>query len=281
MRRKSSVTGAKTYLTRRAVLSGLTAGAGLAGVISRVGVSALAQTPVPSKKTFLLVHGAWHGGWCYSPVEKYLTSKGHKVLRPTLTGLAERSHLLNRNVTLDTHIADIVNLINWEDLENVVLCGHSYGGWVIGGVAERLLPKISSIVFLDAYLPENRRAFVDSLPNATRRAVRILARDGALSIPPPPAKAFKLTGSQRIWVDSKLTPQPIWTWLQKARVTGALYRVPKKTYVWASKFNSAAFKRIYTRLGSDPSWRTYEMPASHDLMIDMPERLAEILMEAA
>ncbi|MDH3242695.1 MAG: alpha/beta hydrolase [Alphaproteobacteria bacterium] len=273
------MTRAITQVSRRSVLAGLAAGAGLGAVMPAI--PAPARAAAPKKHVFLLVHGAWHGGWSYGPVERYLAGDGHRVLRPTLTGLAERSHLLDGDITLDTHITDIVNLIQWENLENVVLCGHSYGGWVIGGVAERLLPRISSIVFLDAYIPQDGRAFVDSLPRATRTAVRRLARQGALSIPPPPARTFKLNTAHLAWVDSKLTAQPIRTWLQQIRVTGAQYRVPKKTYIRASGFNSPAFRDIHARLKRNPAWRTYEMPCGHDAMIDMPERLAEILAEVA
>lgn len=243
--------------------------------------SFVARAVAPSKKTFLLVHGAWHGGWCYSLVDNVLTAKGHKVFRPTLTGLGERSHLLSKNVTLDTHIADVVNLIEWENLNDVVLCGHSYGGWVIGGVVERVLPRISSIVFLDAYIPENGRAFIDVFPRKTRIAIKTLLRNGAVSIPPPSIRSYGLTAPLQAWVESKLTPQPIHTWVQKITLSGALNRVPKKTYIWASRRGHSPFRVTYTRLKSRPSWRTYRIPSGHDAMIEMPERLAEILLQAA
>lgn len=271
----------KINVGRRTVLAGLAAGAGLGVIMPSLHCPAPARAAVSKKRVFLLVHGAWHGGWCYGPVEKYLAAGRHQVFRPTLSGLADRSHLLNGNITLDTHINDIVNLIKWENLENVVLCGHSYGGWVIGGVAERLLPRISSIVFLDAFIPQDRRAFIDCLDRRTRIAVKNLARTGVLSIPPPPSKAFKLNEAQQAWVDSKLTAQPIHTWLQKIHVTGAQYRVPKKTYIRASRFNSPALREIHARLKRNRAWMTYEMPCGHDAMIDMPELLAEILLEVA
>ena len=273
---------AKTSVTRRSVLTGMAAGAGLGSVTAVMRPSPLARAAAATSKTFLLVHGAWHGGWCYSLVDEVLMAKGHKVLRPSLTGLADRSHLLSKDVTLNTHITDIVNLIEWENLDNVVLCGHSYGGWVIGGVAERVLPRISSNVYLDAFIPENRHAFIDSLPRDSRNAISDLLRKGTVSIPPPPATAFKLKDEHLAWVESKLTPQPIRTWLQKIKlISGAQGRVPKKTYIWASDHNYPAFRDIYTRLKSTPSWRTYQMPSGHDAMIDMPERLAEILQEVA
>jgi pimeloyl-ACP methyl ester carboxylesterase len=108
--------------------------------------------------TFVLVHGAWHGGWCWRRVADLLTRQGHRVFTPTLTGLGERSHLLNSAIDLETHITDVVNVFRWENIENAVLCGHSYGGWVISGVAEALeslAVPLAAIVFLDAHLPEN------------------------------------------------------------------------------------------------------------------------------
>jgi pimeloyl-ACP methyl ester carboxylesterase len=110
-------------LTRRAVLASAGAGAGVAAL---GGTPALAQTG--QRKTFVLVHGAWHGGWCWRRVSDLLEKQGHKVFAPTMTGLGERSHLLRKDINLDTHITDIVNVFKWEDLNNVCLVAHSYGG---------------------------------------------------------------------------------------------------------------------------------------------------------
>jgi pimeloyl-ACP methyl ester carboxylesterase len=107
------------------------------------------------QKTFVLVHGAWHGGWCWRRVADILIKAGHRVYTPTLTGLGERSHLAHGNINLSTHVTDVVNVLKWERLEGVVLCGHSYGGFVISGVAEKMQDAIASIVFLDALVPEH------------------------------------------------------------------------------------------------------------------------------
>jgi pimeloyl-ACP methyl ester carboxylesterase len=134
--------------TRRTVLASASVGAGAAAL---GGTPALAQTGQP--KTFVLVHGAWHGGWCWRRVADRLRHDGHAVFTPTLTGLGERSHLLQPGIDLATHVADVVNLMQWERLSEVVLCGHSYGGFVISGVAEQMSAAIRAIVFLDAFLP--------------------------------------------------------------------------------------------------------------------------------
>src|SRR6185295_8288735 len=105
--------------------------------------------------TYVLVHGAWHGAWCWKRVAKMLRGKGHDVFAPTLTGVGERSHLLRPDVNLDTHIMDVVNEIKWQELSNVVLVGHSYGGMVISGVAEKAAKAIASFVMLDAFHSDN------------------------------------------------------------------------------------------------------------------------------
>src|SRR5881394_367924 len=120
-------------ITRRGVLASAGAGAGVAALGS---ASAKAQTN--TRKTFVLVHGAWHGGWCWRRVADLLQKQGHKVFTPTMTGLGERSHLIDAKVNLATHITDIVNVIKWEGLRDIVLVGHSYGGCIISGVAEQM-----------------------------------------------------------------------------------------------------------------------------------------------
>jgi pimeloyl-ACP methyl ester carboxylesterase len=132
--------GSRFMITRPDVLA-----AGTATLSAHLSPAA-AQT---AQKTFVLVHGAWHGGWCWCRVVDLLQARGHKVFAPTLTGLGERSHLLDAKVDLTMHVTDIVNLIKWERLNDIVLVGHSYGGMVITGVAERMGSTISSISVLD------------------------------------------------------------------------------------------------------------------------------------
>src|SRR6478736_3621992 len=118
--------------------------------------------------TFVLVHGAWRGSWCWKRVRNALQTRGHDVFTPTLTGIGERSHLLTPQVNLDTHIDDVVNLIKWEELSDVVLCGHSYGGCVISGVVDRIPERIRAVVYLDAFILENGQSLHDTLPAAQR-----------------------------------------------------------------------------------------------------------------
>src|SRR5712672_1898240 len=112
---------------------------------------------------YVLIHGAWHGSWCWARVRRLLAAGAHRVFTPTLTGVGERSHLLSRHVNLDTHIGDVVNLIRWEELSDVVLCGHSYGGCVVSGVADRVPNRIGALVYLDAFLLEDGECLHDTL----------------------------------------------------------------------------------------------------------------------
>jgi pimeloyl-ACP methyl ester carboxylesterase len=232
-------------------------------------------------KTFVLVHGAWHGGWCWVRVAALLRAQGHIVFTPTLTGLGERSHLFGPGIDLTTHITDVVNLMKWEKLSDVVLCGHSYGGIVISGVAEQMEHAISSIVFLDAFLPHDGEAIEDVTAPVIKEAMREARAKGEHGIPPRPAAFFNVNEKDRAWVDGLCGPQPLKTFAQKITLTGARERIAKKSYIRAGNYTNPGFDRALGEVKADPSWRTYTVPCGHDMMVDMPERLAEILLEVA
>jgi pimeloyl-ACP methyl ester carboxylesterase len=231
--------------------------------------------------TFILVHGAWHGGWCWRRVADRLRGGGHTVFTPTLTGLGERSHLLGPGIGLDTHIADVVNAFTWEGLSDVVLCGHSYGGFIISGVAEKIAPAIRSIVFLDAFMPRDGESVRDLTVPAVRETIDAALQRGDLGLAPRSAEAFGVNPADRAWVDRLCVPQPIATVTDKIRLTGAAGRIARKTYVRAASYANPGFDRALATIKSDPSWRTYEVACGHDVMVDAPERLCEILLEAA
>jgi len=231
--------------------------------------------------TFVLVHGAWHGGWCWRRVSDLLEKQGHKVFTPTLTGLGERSHLLRAGVNVSTHVTDVVNVLKWERLSDVVLCGHSYGGLVVSGVAEQMSDKIGSIVFLDAFVPENGDSMADLTSQAVRDNLKAATERGDISVPGRPAAAFLVNEKDQAWVDSLTGPQPIATMTEKITLTGARERIGKKAYIRAAAYPNPGFDKAYARVKADRSWRTYEVPCGHDVMVDMPERLAKILVEVA
>jgi pimeloyl-ACP methyl ester carboxylesterase len=264
--------------TRRSVVGGMVVGGGLAALADGLSTAAQAQAP---RKTFVLVHGSSAGGWCYRRVADLLEKAGHKVYAPTLTGLGERSHLMSGLITLDTHIMDVVNVIRWENLQDFVLVGHSYGGWVISGVAEEVEGKISSIVFLDAFMPENGQRVLDTNSARSRAEIEQAMKRAEVSRPAPPASTWNVNAKDQPWVNEKFTAQPIGVAFTPLRLTGARDRVPKKTYVRAKGYDNPNFENYYAKVKSDRSWRTYEMPCGHEVMIDMPERAAEILLEVA
>jgi len=234
-----------------------------------------------TRNTFVLVHGAWHGGWCWRRVADLLEAKGHKVFSPTLTGLGERSHLMRAGINVSTHATDVVNLIEWERLSGVVLCGHSYGGMVVSAVAEQMADKIASIVFLDAFVPENGDSMADLTSQVVRDSLKAAAARGDISVPGRPAAAFLVNEKDQAWVDSLTGPQPLGTMTEKLKLTGARERIGKKSYIRAGAYPNPGFDKALTRVKADKTWRTYEVPCGHDVMVDMPERLAEILIEVA
>jgi pimeloyl-ACP methyl ester carboxylesterase len=226
--------------------------------------------------TFVLVHGGWHGGWCWSRASKLLSAKQHTVIAPTLTGLGERSHLLNPQINLDTHILDVVNIMKWQELHDVVLVGHSYGGMVISGVAERMANSIASFVMLDAFLPANGQSLTDKVSQQMRDRILKAASDGAISITPPAAAIFNVNENDRAWIDAQCTPHPVQSLLQKIALTGARDRIARKAYIRAKNYESVAFDAGLSE-ACDQGWKTFHIDAGHDVMIDAPAQLADML----
>lgn len=232
-------------------------------------------------KDFVLVHGTSHGGWCWVRVAERLRALGHRVFTPTLTGLGERLHLMSVDINLDTHISDVVNVIKWEGLHDVVLCGHSYGGWVISGAAEKIGDRIGSIIYLDAFLPIDGQRGIDTQSPDSREDVLAASRAGAASRPAGSASRYGLNGADLAWVDSLLTPQPIGVSLQPIRLTGVRDRIPKKAYILATGYSNPPFVAAHAALKNDPSWHLFDLPCHHDVMVEMPDELTNILLEVA
>lgn len=237
---------------------------------------ALAQS---APKTYVFVHGAWHGGWCWRRVADQLERKGHKVFTPTLTGLGERSHLLTKDVNLATHVADVVNLVKWEGLKDIVLVGHSYAGFVVTEVAEQIGPSISSIVFLDAFYPKVGDSLMALASPGTKQALEAAMAKGDTTIKPIPAAAFNVNENDRAWVDSRCTPHPLGTFTDKITGIGGRERTGKKTYIRAAAYKSPSFDAALALTRATPGWMTHELPSGHDVMVDMPDRLVELLLE--
>ncbi len=262
--------------TRRAALGTMAALSALA--VAGVAPKAEAQT---SQKTFVLVHGTWHGGWCWRRVADALEQKGHKVYAPSLTGVADRLHLLSREVSLTTHANDVANLVKWENLNDIVLVGHSSAGFVITAAAEQIGAQISSIVYLDAFVPQAGDNLISLANPGPRKALEEAVAKGDLVAKPVPAAAFKVNEKDRAWVDAKCTPHPLAAVVEKITATGARERIARKSYIRAKGFDSPVFDETLARMKATPGWKTYEVPSGHDVMVDMPDRLVEILLEVA
>jgi pimeloyl-ACP methyl ester carboxylesterase len=265
---------ASNALSRRSLMAGATA----AGVLTG---TAKASAQTRSAQTFVLVHGSWHGGWCWRRTSDLLISRGHRVFTPTLTGLADRSHLLSAQLTLDTHVEDIVNLVKWEDLKDFVLVAHSSSGFVGSAVAERLTDTIKSIVFLDAFLPEDGQRLADLAAKNLQEELFAAQKRGEVGRPPPPASLFVRNKADIDWVQSKLTPQPLYPSLTPVRLTGARDRIKRKTYIRASAFSIPWFDKALAKCRADSSWQTHVIDSAHDVMIEAPDKLTEILETVA
>jgi pimeloyl-ACP methyl ester carboxylesterase len=222
-------------------------------------------------KTFVLIPGAWHGPWCYRRVADRLEAQGHKVFLAGLTGLAERHHLASDAVDLSTHVADVVNLVEWEDLRDICLVAHSYAGVVAGGAAEAIGDRVASIVFLDAFMPEAGRSMIDISP-------REVPESGNMT--PYSAAGMRVNEADQAWVDAKTTPQPVHTYTEKLAAASAYLAIPRKTYV-RTTFPSAYWQERYEAYAADPAWTTYLVESGHDVMIDAPDELARILVDVA
>jgi pimeloyl-ACP methyl ester carboxylesterase len=225
---------------------------------------------------FVLVHGAWHGGWCWRFVRPLL--KGHEVFTPSLTGLGERSHLARPDIDLDTHIADVVSLLEMEDLHDVVLVGHSYGGMVVTGAADRVPERIQRLVYLDAFVPENGKCLLDyAVPERAARMREEGAHTG--SVTPPPLSLWGLTKPEHIdFVKPREVRHPFGTMVQKIRLTGAVERLPR-TFIYCSSPATGSFDQFAAKYRAAPGWKFLELATGHDAMILMPERVAALLQE--
>lgn len=231
--------------------------------------------------TYVLVHGAGQGSWVWKKVRSSLQRRGSQVFTPTLTGLGDRSHLLSPGINLDTHIDDVVNLIRWEGLHNVVLCGHSYGGCVITGVAERLPERLGSLVYLDAVLLQDGQSTLDAVASEHREKILELAKkhgDG-WTLPPPPDAVLDVNEQDRAWFAAQMTPHPLATFQQKLRVTHASRQVRDIRYILAGKSLFTHLNRPYADLARSLGWRTITIDCGHEVMLDKPADLvAELLL---
>ena len=268
--------GIDPVANRRRLLSGAAALAMAAALPASID-SAQAQA---APRTFVLVHGGWRGGWCWIRTARLLEARGHKVYTPTLTGLGERSHLLRAGIDLDTHTTDVVNVFKFERLSDVTLVGHSVAGTVITPVAQAVRDRISSIVFLDAFLPDVGDSANSTASQASRDAQAAALAAGELSTPPFPAKAFGDDPANWDWIDSLSTPHPLATLIDKTKATDGRESIVRKTYIRALGYKNPAFDVALAKTRADRTWKTFEVQSGHDVMIDKPQELVDILLQS-
>ena len=226
--------------------------------------------------TFVLVHGSCHGGWCWKKVTPLLSNASHEVHTPTLTGLGERSHLVSRDIGLDTHILDIIQVLEYENLNEVMLVGHSYGGLVIGGVAEKVPGRIRRLVYLDAYIPQDNKSAFDIIPGLEtiykERALKEQGTEWLVASYTP--EEFGVTNPDDIkWMNPRLSPMPWHTHDQPLRITNPKAKILPKSYICCTEFGNAQFKA----LESPADWDYHELMKGHDVMITAPKELVRLL----
>jgi pimeloyl-ACP methyl ester carboxylesterase len=226
---------------------------------------------------FVLVHGSWHGSWSWSRVRRLLAAAGHRVFTPTLTGVGERCHLLSREVGLDTHIADVTNLMRWEDLRDIVLVGHSYGGFVARHVADQMPDRIRALVYLDAFVPENGKTLCDYMPDGGQGFRELAAAHGdGWKVPPLPAAAFAVNEADAAWVDRQCTMHPLLTFETPVKLSGACDGIANIGYIAATGFEGP-FAQFYTK-AAERGWWLEQFPCGHEVPLDMPNELAALLL---
>jgi pimeloyl-ACP methyl ester carboxylesterase len=234
--------------------------------------------------TFVLVHGGGHGGWCYQPVARILQAAGHIVYNPSLTGLAEREHLMSADIDLDTHITDIVKLLHYEDLRDAIIVGHSYGGMVITGVADRATDRVGHRVYLDAAYPTNGESLLEHagpMISATRQFSQTINGVELVMLSDfSKPEFFGVTEPKmHAWTAERLTPQPWKTFEQKLVLTNeaAMRAIPESHIICTETIPGRDMELLKARSNG----RVWDIDTGHDLMLTEPQWVADRLQDVA
>ncbi|MGW8269929.1 MAG: alpha/beta fold hydrolase [Burkholderiales bacterium] len=228
--------------------------------------------------TILVAHGAWSAGWAWKKMHPLLAAHGHRLVTPTVTGLGERAHLAQRAIDLEAHIADLLAVIEFEDLSDLVLVGHSYGGMVATGVADRVPQRIAQRVYLDAFVPRDGQSLFDLISPEARAAMRKgVAEQGAgWRIPPNPVPE-DTSEADRAWILPRRVMQPLATFEQPLRLRGAADHLPRSYIYCMRAMPGDVFAQFAERARSEPGWRLYEIDATHSPHITAPQAFADLL----
>ena len=229
-------------------------------------------------KTYVLVHGGFHGGWCWHHVAKALRARGHSVFTPTQTGCGERAHLISKSITLDTFVDDIANVFLWEDLRDVILVGHSFGGNAISGVADRMPERIRQLIYLDAVILEGGQTMFGQMPpEVAASRLKAAQTSGGVGIAPPEAAYFGIVDPQQAaFVKARLTAQPLGVYTSPLNLAHPVGNGLPAVYVQCTD-------PVLDMLQSSRDWvkargmTTVAIKTGHDAMVTAPERLTDLL----
>jgi pimeloyl-ACP methyl ester carboxylesterase len=237
----------------------------------------MSKTDKANGATFLVAHGAWGAGYTWKKMHKLMTAAGHRLVTPTYTGLGERGHLASPSNDLETHIQDMLAVIKYEDLRDIVLLGHSYGGMVATGVADRARDKISQLIYLDAFVPRDGEALFDFLSPEAQKSMRESAASGdGWRVRPNPIPPDTSDADTK-WLADRRLPQSIKCFEMPLRLTGGEIAVPR-SYIYCTRISPAdPFRRFAERAKCEPGWRYYEIDASHSPHVTAPEPLTALL----
>jgi pimeloyl-ACP methyl ester carboxylesterase len=218
--------------------------------------------------TFVLIPGGWHGAWMYATLASRLREAGHDAHALTLSGLEEKPVLAGA-INLDTHIDDVVELLSVEDLSEVILCAHSYGGMVATGVADRVPERLAALVYLDAFVPENGQSWWDLAGEGYRQLAITQARHDGLTVAPPPH------------LDARCRPHPLGTFMQSLQLARPIAAGFRRIFVYASGWSATPFTAQYERLRNDAAWRVHELACGHNVVRLAPEDTLRVLLDCA
>ena len=233
-----------------------------------------------SPKTFLVCHGAWSAGWAWKKMHPLMNKAGHRLVTPTYTGLGERAHLAHPAIDLETHVTDMLQVIKYEDLRDFVLIGHSYGGMVATGVADRARDGVKQLIYVDAFVPEGGQSLLDFLADSEQRRMREGAKSGdGWRVPPnptPPDTSLEDTA----WLNERRVQTPINCFEAKLGLSAPL-TLPR-SYIYATRAApSDTFGQFARKTKNDPDWHYHEIDASHSPNVTAPEALMALLEKIA
>jgi pimeloyl-ACP methyl ester carboxylesterase len=228
------------------------------------------------KATFLVAHGAWSAGWAWKKMHPLMAAAGHRLITPTYTGLGEREHLAHPGIDLDTHIQDLLEVIKFERLEDFVLIGHSYGGMVATGVADRVPERISRLIYLDAFVPQDGQAMVDLLSGDGPARLRAAVKDGdGWRLPPNPVSP-DTSAEDAQWSQSLRIPQPARTFETPLRLSNGDTKIPR-SYVYYTRVSPGDPFRAFAQRAQRERWDYHELDCSHSPHITAPDALMTLL----